>query len=76
MAEARKMASYQFSMYGMNDVPADVLEYYAQKVLADEQQGRRIVEKVQDDLVLDHIRKTATIEKKKISLEKMRELTN
>ena len=76
MAEARKMASYQFSMYGMNDVPADVLENYAQKVLADEQQGRRIVEKVQDDLVLDHIRKTATIEKKKISLEKMRELTN
>lgn len=75
MAEAKKIAAYQFAMYGMNNVPDATLEDFAKRTLADEQQGRRIVEKVQDDLALAYIRKTVTLEKKKISLEKMRELT-
>ena len=41
----------------------------------DRQQADRILEKVQDDLVLDYVRKTVTLDKKKISLEKMREMT-
>jgi len=75
MAEAMKIAGYQFAMYGMNNVPEATLKDFAERTLADEQQGRRIVEKVQDDLALAYIRKTVTLEKKKISLEKMRELT-
>ena len=75
MAEAKKIAAYQFAMYGMNNVPEDTLNDFAQRTLADENQGRRIVEKVEDDLALAYIRKSATLEKKKITLEKMRELT-
>jgi len=75
LAEAKKIAAYQFAMYGMNNVPDANLQEFAERTLADEQQGRRIVEKVEDDLVLAYIRKTVTLEKKKISLDKMRELT-
>lgn len=75
MAEAKKIAAYQFAMYGMNSVPEATIQEFAQRTLADEQQGRRIVEKVQDDLALAYIRKTVKLETKKISLEKMRELT-
>ena len=75
MKQAMSMASYQFAMYGMQNVPEEHLRKYAEQLLGDRQQAERIVERVEDDLVLDYIRKTATIEKKKISLEKMRELT-
>ena len=75
MKQAMSQASYQFAMYGMQNVPEEHLTRYAEQLLGDRQQAERIIERVEDDLVLDYVRKTATIEKKKISLEKMRELT-
>ena len=75
MKQARSMAAYQFAMYGMQNVPEEHLNKYAEQLLGDRQQADRILEKVQDDLVLDYVRKTASLDKKKISLEKMRELT-
>ena len=75
MKQALSMASYQFAMYGMNNVPEEHLTKYAEQILGDRQQAERIVEKVEDDLVLSWVRRTATIEPKKVSLEQMRELT-
>ena len=75
MKQAMSMASYQFAMYGMQNVPEEHLTKYAEQLLADRQQAERIIEKVEDDISLTWVRKTATLEKKKISLEKMRELT-
>ena len=75
LAEAKKLAAYQFAMYGMNQVPEETLLQFAERTLADEQQARRIFEKVQDDHALAYIRQTVTLDKKKVSIEKMRELT-
>ena len=75
LAEAKKLAAYQFAMYGMNSVPEETLTQFAERTLADEQQARRIFEKVQDDHALAFIRKTVTLDTKKVSIEKMRELT-
>ena len=75
LAEAKKLAAYQFAMYGMNQVPEETLTQFAERTLADEQQARRIFEKVQDDHALAYIRKTVTLDTKKVSIEKMRELT-
>ena len=75
MKQAMSMASYQFAMYGMQNVPEEHLTKYAEQLLADRQQAEHIIEKVEDDIALTWVRKTATLEKKKISLEKMRELT-
>ena len=75
LAEAKKLAAYQFAMYGMNSVPEETLLQFAERTLADEQQARRIFEKVQDDHALAYIRKTVTLDTKKVSIEKMRELT-
>jgi len=76
LKQAKTLAAYQFAMYGMNNVPDDTLTSFAEKTLSDENQGRKIYEKVEDDLVIEYIRKSVTLEKKKISVEKMRELTN
>ena len=75
MKQAKNMAAYQFAMYGMQNVPDEHLSKYAEQLLGDRQQADRIIEKVEDDIALSWVRKTATIEKKKISLDKMRELT-
>lgn len=73
--EAKKIAAYQFAMYGMNNVPEATLTDFAERTLADQQQSRRIFDKVEDDLALAYVRKTVTLDIKKVSLEKMRELT-
>ena len=75
MKQAKSMAAYQFAMYGMQNVPEEHLTRYAEQLMGDRQQAERIVEKVEDDLVLTWVRNTATIENKEISLEEMRELT-
>ena len=75
MKQAMSMASYQFAMYGMQNVPEEHLTRYAEQLLSDRQQADRILEKVEDDIALTWVRKTVTIENKGISLQEMRELT-
>ena len=75
MKQARSIVAYQFAMYGMQNVPDEYLENSANQMLQDRQQADRIVEKVEDDITLSWVRKTATIQNKKITLEKLHELT-
>ena len=73
---ARKIASYQFAMYGLGNVPEQQIDQYAESLLANEKEGRRIYEKVEEDLVLKYVRAVVSLDKKSISLEKLREMTN
>lgn len=74
-AEARRIAAYQFAMYGMSNVPEETLSQYAASILRDEKQSGRIFDKIRDDKAIAWIRSVVTLDKKKVSLEKMRELT-
>ena len=75
MKQARSMAVYQFAMYGMQNAPQDVIDSYAEKMLQEREQADRIIERVEDDVTIAFVRANATIGEKKVSLEKMRELT-
>lgn len=75
MKEAKAMAAYQFAMYGMNEVPEEHLESFADRMLSDQQQASRIFERVEDDLTLNWIRSVVSFDKKKITIEKLHELT-
>lgn len=72
---ARKIAAYQFAMYGLNNAPAEQIDHYAESLLANEKEGKRIYEKVEDDLVLNYVRSVVTLDKKRISIEKLHDLT-
>jgi hypothetical protein len=61
-------------MYGLSSLPEEQTKEAADRLLSDQQQARRIYEKVENDLAIDFVKKTATLAKKSISLEKMREL--
>ncbi len=75
MKEAKALAAYQFAMYGMNEVPEEHLVSFAERMLSDQQQASRIFDRVEDDLTLNWVRGIVTMEKKKITIEKLHELT-
>lgn len=70
--EAKALAAYQFAMYGMNDVPEDQLAGFADRLLGDDDQARRLYDKVESDKVIAYVKDTVTLEKKKTTVEKMR----
>lgn len=73
---AERMAKYQFAMYGLNDVPQEQLAKYAESILANEKEGRRIYEKTEEDKVLAYVKSVVTLDKKDISIEDLQKMTN
>ncbi len=76
LAAAKKIASYQFAMYGLSSVPEEQLESYAKSLLSNEREGRRIYEKTEEDMVIAFIKEQITLEAKDITLEKIQKLNN
>ena len=74
LASAKAFAAYQFAMYGMNNVPEEQLESFAKNILSQEEQGRRILDQVENEKTIAAVRVVVTLKKKKISVEKFREL--
>ena len=74
LASAKGFAAYQFAMYGMNNVPDEQLESFAKNILSQEEQGRRILDQVENEKTVAAVREVVTLKKKKISVDKFREL--
>ena len=74
LASAKGFATYQFAMYGMNNVPDEQLEAFAKNILSQEEQGRRILDQVENEKTFAAVREVVTLKKKKISVDKFREL--
>ena len=71
---AESYVAYQYAMYGMGNVPEDMIKSSARNVLEDENQRRRLEEQVEDNKTIARIREEVTVQTKKISEEKFREL--
>ena len=76
LAAAKQIAKYQFAMYGLNDVPEEQLNHYAESILANEKEGRRIVEKTEQDKVIGSVKSVVTLEEKEISIEDLQAMNN
>ena len=75
MLEAAKAyAAYQYAMYGMGNVPEELLTDAAARMLKDERQLRTIEENVENEKVIAAVKEKVTLQSKKISEEKFREL--
>ena len=71
---ARAYVTYQYAMYGIGNVPEEMVTEAVSNILKDRRQIERIHEQVEDRKVLDKIKETITLKEKKISSEKFREL--
>jgi trigger factor len=76
LAAAKQIAKYQFAMYGLNDVPEEQLNHYAESILANEKEGRRIVEKTEQDKVIGYVKSVVTLDEKEISIEDLQAMNN
>ena len=75
MVEAAKAyASYQYAMYGMGNVPEQFITDAAMNILKDERQIRNIEESVENEKVVAAVKEAVTLQNKKISEAKFREL--
>jgi trigger factor len=71
---AESFVAYQYAMYGMGNVPEDLIKNSARNVLEDENQVRRLEEQVEDNKTIAAIREAVTLQTKKISEDKFRAL--
>ena len=72
--QAEAFARYQYAMYGIGNVPDEMVKEMAVNMLQDQKQIERLVEQVEDRKVLDKIKETITLKPTKISAAKFREL--
>ena len=71
---AEGYVAYQYAMYGMGNVPQELIKNSAQNVLQDENQVRRLEEQVEDNKTISTLREKVTLQTKKISEDKFRAL--
>ena len=74
LAAARSFVAYQYAMYGMAGVPQNLIDSSAENMLQDQNQYRRLEEQCEDNIAIAKVREEVTLQNKKISMEKFREL--
>ena len=72
--QAEAFARYQYAMYGIGNVPDEMVKEMAVNMLQDQKQVDRLYEQVEDRMVLDKIKETITLKPTKITAAKFREL--
>jgi len=71
---AEGFVAYQYAMYGLGNVPHEMIVEAAKNVLKDENQLRRLEESVEEQKVVAAVKEVVSLQNKKISVEKFREL--
>ncbi|MUP37898.1 trigger factor [Labilibaculum euxinus] len=74
MEFAKKQALMQFQQYGMMDVPEEYLNNYAQQMMQNQDEQRKIYERKADDKVVEYIKGTVKLDEKEISTEDFNKL--
>ncbi|MDE7077372.1 MAG: trigger factor, partial [Alistipes sp.] len=69
VAEAKALAAAQFAQYGMPSAPDDMLAGYADKILADKQQGQKIYEKLFETKVVEAVKAKIKVSEKAVSAD-------
>ena len=71
---AKAFVTYQYAMYGLSNVPEEMISEAVVNVLHDQKQIERLVEQVEDQKVIARLKEEITLKSTKISSAKFREL--
>ena len=71
---AREMALNQFRQYGLNNVADEHLENYANHMLKNEEERRKLVSKKQDDVILAAIKDKVSLDIKEITFDEFNKM--
>ena len=71
---AKAFVTYQYAMYGLSNVPEEMINEAVVNVLQDQKQLERMVEQFEDSKVMAKLKETITVKPTKITSEKFRAL--
>ena len=74
MRLARFFAAQQFAQYGMTNLPDDVIDNYANKMLDEAKTREQIVERAFDDKFYAMLKDAVTLEEKNVSVDEFNAL--
>lgn len=74
MRLARYFAAQQLAQYGMGNVPDDILDNYAHKILEDERYSNEIANRAMEDKVFAQIQNAVTLDTKQVSVDEFNKL--
>lgn len=69
LEEAKALASMQFAQYGMSSVADDMLAGYAQQILGNKEESKKIFEKLYEQKVVEAVTPLVKIVSKSVSVE-------
>jgi trigger factor len=71
---ARDNARMQFSYYGMNNVPDEHLDAFAQRTLEDKEQVRKLGEGKLEEKIIEYVKTVVKVDEKEITAEKFNKM--
>jgi trigger factor len=71
---AKTYTLLQFRQYGITDIPEEQLKTYSENVLKNQDERKKIVERLYEEKVFKHIKEHVKVDKKKITREKFNKL--
>ena len=71
---AEGYVAYQYAMYGIGNVPEEMIKEAAGRILSEGKQTGMLQEQVENNKVMDALKEAITIKPKKIALSKFKEL--
>lgn len=71
---AKEMAVLQFRQYGLNNVSEEHIENYANHMLKNEEERRKLVARKQEDVIVETIKDKATLDVKEIGFEEFNKM--
>ncbi|WP_421918017.1 trigger factor [Marinifilum sp.] len=74
MAFAKQQALMQFQQYGMMDVPEEYLTNYAQQMMQNQEEQRKIYERMIDNKIVEFLKGAVKIEEKEVSTEEFNKM--
>ncbi len=73
-ATAREMVQIQFAQYGINSIPADTLDKYADEMLKNENQQDNIISRSIDKAITEAYKSVVKLDHKKVSIEEFNKM--
>jgi trigger factor len=74
MEFAKQQALMQFQQYGMMDVPEEYLTNYAQQMMQNQEEQRKIYERMMDNKIVEFLKGAIKIEEKEVSTEEFNKM--
>ncbi|MDR3350863.1 MAG: trigger factor [Prevotellaceae bacterium] len=74
LAHAKKMAWYQLQMYGVHNASEEQIAHFANSILSNENEFKRIREKIESDKVIAYVKATVTLDTKEITNDNLQKL--